>query len=196
MSDQQKGRPWRRLRGESASDRKVGAGKHRAGDKPNFESQGSDRPSHFLAVPGVLFAAVVLVLYIAVFIGGLQYPLRASILILLASGAGGLLTLLHLAREWWRYHRGQETLGRNRIMDVQKQEGGGKLLVSGIFIVFALLFFLVGFELGSVVGGVLYAWFERGGLKAILGVAVTNAVLMYGVFGYILGVPFPDGWLF
>jgi len=126
-----------------------------------------------------------------------DWPIRASIIILLLGGVGVILTGIQLAMDF-KAMRTEGSKITRPTFEVQGLEHQGRWGSLEIWAWLWGLFFaihLIGFPIALPLFVFLYVKLYRGSwLTAIILTAVTGSFL-YGIYDYFLSVPWPKPWL-
>jgi len=145
----------------------------------------------------ILFTSLIGLVIIAALFVAKDWPIRASIIILLLGGVGVILTGIQLATDF----KAMRTEGSKLVRptyEVQAIEHQGRWGSLEIWAWLWGLFFaihLIGFPIALPLFVFLYVKLYRGSwLTAIILTAVTGSFL-YGIYDYFLSVPWPKPWV-
>lgn len=140
--------------------------------------------------------AVIVVMALAVW-EAREWPLRASILILVLGSAGILMGLVQLAHEL-RHHAGIQSSGMD--IDVDEELTGAhatpRILKFAAWLVGLLTgIWMFGFTVSIPIYSLLYARLNGARWLIAVVIAVVNFIFLQGVFEQIIHVPWPDPFL-
>jgi len=145
----------------------------------------------------IFFTAFIGLVIIAALFIARDWPIRASIIILLLGGVGVILTGIQLAMDF-KAMRTEGSKVTRPTFEVQAIEHQGRWGSLEIWAWLWGLFFaihLIGFPIALPLFVFLYVKLYRGSwLTAIILTAVTGSFL-YGIYDYFLSVPWPKPWL-
>ena len=145
----------------------------------------------------VLFTALIALVILGALFIAKDWPIRASIIILLLGGIGVILAALQLTMDFKASRAGAAQITRPTF-EVQSIEHQGRW---GSFEIWAWLwglFFtihLIGFPVALPLFVFLYVKLYGGGwITSVLLTTLTWGFL-YGVYDYLLSVPWPEPWI-
>jgi hypothetical protein len=149
------------------------------------------------ATEQIIFTAFIGLVIIGALFVAREWPVRASIIILLLGGIGVILTGIQLAMDYkaMRTEKSQITRLTFEVQAIEHQGRWGSLEIWawlwGLF--FAI--HLIGFPIALPLFVFLYVKLYGGAwLTTIILTAVTWGFL-YGIYEYVLSVPWPKPWL-
>ncbi len=151
-----------------------------------------------LKLEKILFTLFIVCIFIVALRSSLDWPIRASILVLLLGGIGLVLALVQLGTEFWTiFHEPAKAKGMS--FEVPLMETGsrwGNLEIWGWLIGLYASIWLVGFPIAVPLWVFAYSKFY--GSHWITSTCLTTVAwaFIYGIFDRALHVPWPDAVLF
>jgi hypothetical protein len=151
-----------------------------------------------LKLEQILFTLFIVCIFIVALKSSLDWPIRASILVLLLGGIGLVLALVQLGKDFWGiFHEPAKAEGLS--FEVPLMETGsrwGNLEIWGWLIGLYAAIWLMGFPIAVPLWVFAYSKFY--GSHWITSTCLTTVAwaFIYGIFDRALHVPWPDAVLF
>jgi len=149
-----------------------------------------------------VFAAIMLAVLVFAVVTALSYPYRAALMIVSAGSLGIALTLWVLFMEvTGRGHRpasagaAHEPGARPAIFDYADDGATGVFTIWAWFALAFVLAWMFGFEYGLPLFVLVYALANKISWPAAVLVTVIQWAVIYGVFGQVMEVPWPQPWV-
>jgi len=151
-----------------------------------------------LKLEQILFTLFIVCVFIVALRSSLDWPLRASILVLLLGGIGLILALSQLGMDFWGISH-QPVKAEGMSFEVPLLETGsrwGNLEIWTWLIGLYAAIWLVGFPIAVPLWVFAYSKFYGSHWITSLSLTTVAWVFIYGIFDRALHVPWPDSLLF
>lgn len=151
-----------------------------------------------LKLEQILFTLFIVCVFIVALRSSLDWPLRASILVLLLGGIGLILALSQLGMDFWSISH-QPAKAEGMSFEVPLLETGsrwGNLEIWTWLIGLYAAIWLVGFPIAVPLWVFAYSKFYGSHWVTSLSLTTVAWAFIYGIFDRALHVPWPDSLLF
>ncbi len=151
-----------------------------------------------LKLEQILFTLFIVCVFIVALRASLDWPLRASILVLLLGGVGLILALSQLGMDFWGiFHEPAKAEGMSfEVPLLETSSRWGNLEIWAWLIGLYAAIWLVSFPIGVPLWVFAYSKFYGSHWITSLSLTTVAWAFIYGLFDRALHVPWPDSLLF